>query len=214
MGLGDSFANHYYAGVAAHPKFADDVVLSIGACEPSPMYEHEVVADDPQIFSPCTSRRRYDQQLLINDIIAKGTLRLVIMAGIVPEPSEDYIRRINERIAFIESNGAQVVMILPHLRSDYFTEACFARPLQPTPQTCVEPATKAFDLRQGVQPLIDSVSASHPTVRFFDPNTVNCSTAECSFMIEGRPLFRDEYDHLSNLGSRLMVERLVETTMQ
>ncbi len=208
--LGSSYANHHYPGVTSNPTFAGQSVLSIGSCEPGWVNESDLDGNADE-FNPCTVSHAFDQMKMINGIIAKGTIKLAILDGLVRSPPTDaYIENVEERIAFLEAHGAKVVLFTPHMKSDYFIKACFARPLRPPAETCEVPVAKAQALTQTMKPLVDHVGMTHPEVAIFDPNQLFCDGEKCSFMQDGKPLFRDEYNHLSEFGSETMAARLVD----
>lgn len=210
--LGSSYANHHYPGVVSNPAFAGQSVLSIGSCEPGWVNETDVEASpDADQFNPCTTRHAFEQMNMINGIIAKGTIKLAILDGLVRSPpTPAYISAVEKRIAFLEANGAKVVLLTPHMKSEYFIKACFARPLRPPAETCEVPISKAEELTQTMKPLVDHLISKHPEVAIFDPNSLFCDGATCSFIKDGKPLFRDEYNHLSEFGSDEMSRKLVE----
>lgn len=214
--IGDSFANHYYAGLVAHPAFAGDVVLSIGSCEPSLIRPEEVV-EVAETFDPCTPVRKFDQQQLIDQIIETEKPRLVIMGemnsaapGGVPNTTQNYIDRVLERIAYIRNSGAKVIVIRPHLRSTYFTRGCFSRPLAPAEYSCEVDSSVGQSHSNGTQPLAAAIMAEFPDVAVVNPDLFMCDESVCSFVRDGRPLFRDEYDHFSIYGSELAFKALME----
>ncbi|WP_051447593.1 acyltransferase family protein [Rhizobium leguminosarum] len=210
--LGSSYANHHYPGIASNEAFAGQSVLSIGSCEPGWVTESDVEANlDADEFNPCTTRHAYDQMNMINGIIAKGTIKLAILDGLVRSPpTPAYIEAVEKRIAFLEAHGAKVVLYTPHMKSDYFIKACFARPLRSPAETCEVPISRAEEITKTMKPLVDHLRSTHPEVAIFDPNTLFCNGATCSFKRDGKPLFRDEYNHLSEFGSDKMAANLVD----
>lgn len=207
--LGDSFANHHYAGLIASPAFEGETILSIGTCEPSMMSANDL-KPQAETYSPCTLARKLDQQTLIDKIIATSPLDLVIVDGLLREVTEDYIDRLDARLSAVAASGAKVVVMLPHLRSAYYIRGCFDRPLKALTVTCEVPASEAAALKEALRPLVERISQAHPEIAFFDPNSLFCGPEVCSFVKDERPLFRDDSDHLSIFGSELMTANLVD----
>jgi hypothetical protein len=50
--------------------------------------------------------------------------------------------------------------------------------------------------------LRDQLGKTNPNVAFFDQNELFCHGENCSFVRDGMPLFRDEFHHLSEYGSK------------
>lgn len=207
--LGNSYANHYYPGIVKNPAFGGQTVLSVGGCDPSMVYASEVVPE-PNSVEPCTLERRYDQQLMIDRAILDNTMRLVIIAGVIKPFTADYLKRYLERLASIEASGARIIYIVPHLHSGYFIRACFSRPFMVAERDCAVSASDLSEIRRAAEPLIEAIRMQHPRVLIFDPNDVFCAEEVCSFVRDGRPLFRDEYSHLTEYGSALVIQSLVD----
>lgn len=63
------------------------------------------------------------------------------------------------------------------------------------------PAGDRDAIAKGFKPLIDEISIKHPGVAFFDQNEMYCGKDGCSLVIDGLPLFRDQYSHYSIYAS-------------
>lgn len=199
--LGSSFANHLYPGIASHPEFAEQSVLSIGACAPMMLPPTTAVA---QTNSPCEAPSWYNQQEYIKDLVKQaGTVRLVFMDGVYisgrAEASD--IERVREWVDFLQEQGAKVVIYTPHVRRDGYIKGCFARPLKVPTMSCdIDPA-EIQRIRDNFQPLVDVIRVSNPGVIFYDQNELFCSDDICSFVRDGMPLLRDDTGHYSEYAS-------------
>ena len=206
--LGTSHANQLYPGLAGHPALSQQTVLSIGSCQPVTIGPADVTAEDP--LNPCTGAGVLRQQRFIDDLIVRTpTIKHVVLDGLQIGPDSDYIDRLTSRVAFLEQAGAKVIVFTPHLRSGFDIRGCYSRPLRSASRRCELAASDRRDLDEQFKPLISSLSVSHPGVAFFDPNDLFCDDARCRFIANGLPLFRDEYDHMSEYASRLLAERFV-----
>jgi hypothetical protein len=205
--LGSSYANQLYPGLASQPALSNQVVLSIGACQP---VTGEADFGEEEPGNPCTGPGVLRQQQFIDDLITRTpTIRFIILDGLPIEPEEGYIARLAARIGFFERAGAKVIVLTPHLRPDYDVRGCFTRPLRQASRSCEVDAGGRRQLTESFQPLISSIAASHPGVSFFDPNDLFCDGERCRYVVNGLPLYRDEFQHLSEYASRLLAERLV-----
>ncbi|MNJ44969.1 hypothetical protein D3C77_400430 [compost metagenome] len=52
----------------------------------------------------------------------------------------------------------------------------------------------------------EAILAKHPEVKFFDQNELICKSGSCSMVIDGMPLFRDQFYHYSEYASKKMSE--------
>ena len=133
-----------------------------------------------------------------------------VVPGGVPYLSESYSERIVDRVGQIRAAGSHVVVILPHIRSTYPVRGCFARPLLSPTYTCEISRETIEAFRAGSAPLALAVHRKFPEVVVFDPNEVFCSNEQCSFVLDGRPMFRDEYDHFTIHASEVAVRAMIE----
>ncbi|EJM69387.1 acyltransferase family protein [Pseudomonas sp. GM55] len=207
--LGNSYANHLFPGLAAEDKIKNQTILSIGACAPNmgdPSDENT-----PTTIVPCSGSRAYHQKLLINSIIEKDkTIKYAILDGLDPRPDSKAITTIEERIAYLESNGIKVIVFVPHITANHDLKGCFSRPLKSGPASCdISPQARETALND-FKPLADEISSKHPTVQFFDQNELFCNFLGCSFIKNGMPLFRDEYSHYSEYASTELAKIFVK----
>ena len=207
--LGNSYANHLYPGLAAENKINNQTILSIGACSPNqgiPSDENTATT-----ISPCSGYRAYHQKLLINSIIEKDkTIKYAILDGLDPKPDENAIATIEERISYLEGNGIQVILFVPHITTTHDLKGCFSRPLKSGPASCdVSPQARETAFND-FKPLVDKISSKHPTVRVFDQNELFCNFLGCSLTTNGMPLFRDEYSHYSEYASTELAKLFVK----
>lgn len=126
------------------------------------------------------------------------------MSGLKPGSSET--EALKRRLDFLEQNGAEVVVFWPHIRTDGDLKDCFARPFKSPQKSCAIAPQDRAKIVAGFDPLVKSIQMSNPKVRFFDPSDVYCNEANCSFIADGLPMFRDEYAHFSEAGSRLVAQ--------
>ena len=206
--LGSSYANALYPGLASQPALSAQTVLSIGTCHPVTVDPSTADDDDPD--DPCSGRRALRQQHFIDDLVASTpTIKFIILDGLYEDPDADYIARLQSRIRAFEHTGARVIVFEPHLRMEVDIRGCFNRPLRPASLSCDFDTARRDEERRSFQPLIDALSISNPSVLFFDPNGLFCQGARCSLVRDGLPLYRDEYQHISEYGSRLLSDLFV-----
>jgi hypothetical protein len=153
---------------------------------------------------PCTAVRQFAQQRFIDQLIASlPSIRYVLLAGLEPEPTPEYILRLGRRIEWLESRGIRVILFTPHLIPPFNIEGCVPRPLAEKRNTC-ELGLEAHALQQQrFAPLVAAMSKAHPRVLVFDQNAVFCDARTCSMLRNGQLLLRD-HTHISEFGSRLV----------
>jgi hypothetical protein len=205
--LGNSFANHLYPGMIG--MMPNESVLSIGACPPLEVDNKLIPFDAATNSSPCAGIRWYDQQQLIDGIVKSAKPKLVIVAGVDPDPSPTKIESLRKRIDFMERHGAKVVVFWPHARPDNDIKGCFARPFKAPQKSCEITLSYRRKIADGFIPVMESIKTTNPTVEFFDPTEAFCSAGKCSFVAEGLPTIRDQYGHYSRQGSRLVAEKFI-----
>lgn len=201
MVLGTSYANQVYPGLASHPALSRHTILSIGTCHP---VAPEPGADEDD---PCAG----PQQAFVDRLIANNPgLEYIILDGLRPDPDAGYIAALSSRVTGFERSGAQVIVFEPHLKADFDIRACYSRPFRHATRRCESDASRREEMRAAFAPLAGSLAAAHPKVLFFDPNGLFCDDQRCRFVADGRPLYRDEYHHLSEYGSGLLAENFVD----
>lgn len=196
--VGNSYANHLLPGLAHNSSMNNKSVLSIGTCSPDLLPNTE----QGDIPSPCSGTRPQEQTNIIKSIAASSqSVKLVILSGLENKTNPSLIEAAKEKIDFFESKGATVVIFTPHLKIKYDIKSCYGRPLISQQKDCKINAAEINEHRIAFQPFIDSMAKSNPRVKFFDTNSLFCSSGECSYVKDGIPLLRDEASHLSEFGS-------------
>jgi peptidoglycan/LPS O-acetylase OafA/YrhL len=198
--LGNSYANHLYPGFVHNKRLAQHSVLSIGTCDVG------MLAGDSEQDrkSPCAGDNYTRQVAFINDLIrGSGSVRFVIIDGLAIEPDAAYIQRVKQRIEFLESTGARVIVFKPHVRPGFDVKSCFSRPLRRKAQDCSFAPAERQKMDEQFRPLVDAISSTNPRVLFFDQNEMYCESGTCAYIRNGMPLYRDKA-HLSEYGSDLL----------
>ena len=202
--LGNSFANHLYAGLVNNRYFKNESILSIGACDPQ-WYDETNFSPTPLNKHPCSGSRPLLHQKVVNDIVEKNkSIKYVIFSGLSPNPDATYIAHIKKRIDFLEKYGVRVIVFVPHLQLPYDIRNCFSRPyaINKSKFSCELNIQDHKNILESFSPLIISLKTTNPNVLFFDPNKVFCHENKCSMIDNGLPLFRDRYQHFSVYGSK------------
>ena len=198
--LGNSYANHLFPGLAANKKTSHQTILSIGACAPNAGEPSD--ENTEPTTTPCSGNRAYHQKLLINSIIEKDkTIKYAILDGLDKKPDERAKASVEERVAYLEKNGIQVILFVPHITTTHDLKSCFSRPLKRGPSACDVSQHARETAMNDFKPMIDSILSKHPNVRVFDQNELFCNFLGCSLVKNGMPLFRDEYSHYSEYAS-------------
>ena len=192
--LGNSYANQLYPGLVQNDAFGHLTFLSIGICGPT-------FEDPPNKSLQCKA-----QQQFIYDIFLSGDepTRFVILASMPPqgEWNDEYLAQLRKPISFFESHGAKVIVFSPHLTPGYSINSCFARPLVPAANDCIEPIEIWEEAAKDFEIFSEKIRQSNPKVLFFDQNGVFCEFEDCRFRtVEGIPLYRDESFHLTEFAS-------------
>ncbi|GEM_PF-1200439 len=198
--LGNSYANQLYPGFAKNSKLSHHSVLSIGTCSAGA----DGSGDDPR--SPCYRSRAKEQADFIDQIIRRTpSLRFVILDGLQRNPSADYISRVRDRISFLEKQGLQVIVFVPHIKPGFDPKACFKSPLKQNSKDCLIPSSERKRIFDDFSPLIKAIETYNSNVLVFDQNNVFCDRKDgnCSFVRDGLPLHRDE-GHISEYTSILL----------
>lgn len=206
--LGTSYANHLYPGMVAQPSLASKGVLSIGACSMDAK-----VTNNPEAtagFSPCSGNRPYDQKILIDSIIENGSVRYAIIDGLNPIQTDATIAILQERLVRLEKKGIQIIIFKPHVLRQGDLKSCFSRPLKSLTSSCNLETSEREKVDANFQPLVDKLRITNPSIKFFDQNELYCSKNGCSLILDGMPLFRDEYSHYSEFASRKLAELFVK----
>ena len=199
--LGNSFTNQLYPGFAQNPKLSHHSVLSIGTCSVGENGSN----NDPR--NPCYGSRQKEQADFIDEIIkVTPSLEFVILDGLRKKPTAEYISSILDRISFLERQGLQVIVFVPHIQPDFHPKACFVTPLKYTLRDCLISSSERQSILDNFNPLIEAVEASKSNALVFDQNDVFCDRMDgkCSFVRDGLPLHRDSSGHTSEYASILL----------
>jgi peptidoglycan/LPS O-acetylase OafA/YrhL len=205
--FGSSYANHLYPGLAANNEFKNNTVLNIGACGVgSPKYSDKTILGGND---PCTGYRPEHQENLIFDIIEKSkTVKYAIIDGLVNTPyGEFYISIVEERIARLLENNVKVIVFVPHMTFNTDIKGCFTRPFfSGMNEGCSVSIEKKKEVDVRFKPMMDAILAKHPSVKFFDQNELICGSSKCSMVLDGMPMYRDQFYHYSEYASQKMSE--------
>lgn len=209
--FGNSYANHLYPGLAQNKDFANNTILNIGACGVgSPDYTDQTITGGAD---PCTGYRPAHQEDLIFDIIKQSnTVKYAIVDGLINTPyGEFYISVVKKRIARLIEQNVKVVVFVPHMTFDVDVRGCFTRPLvSATAEGCTLPIEKKHEVDERFKPMKDAILAEFPDVKFFDQNQLICDSDNCSMVLDGMPVFRDQFYHYSEYASDRMSEYFSE----
>lgn len=189
MLLGNSYANHLYPGIANNRNNASNI-LSIGTSDVTLGYKAEK-------GSPLEKQMHF-----LNEIIKdEKSIRTVIISGVNPTPDALYIKNFMRRIDLIKGEGKQVIIFYPHAKMNKNIKACFTRPLKPATQVCKTDTEEIDSIRHDFNLIKSAVAAKYPDIKFFDPNDAFCDKFGCSSVVDGLPVFRDDYKHFSVYAS-------------
>lgn len=208
--LGNSYANHLHPGLSNNYNLRKHTFLSIGSCSPNWVEKEHLSKNTTK--NPCSGYRKLDQQRLINGIIEDTTsLKYVFMSGLPDiDFDEHYFLNLKKRIDFIEKNGVKLVIFKPHLRSKKDIKKCFPRPFSTSRWDCEVDYSEYLESMNNFNSYVDRISLTNPNVLFFDPNELFCRNQKCSLIHNRMPLYRDQYQHISEYGSGVLSEIFVE----
>lgn len=191
MLLGNSYANHLYPGLAFNAYLKDLNVLSIG------MKDVTLGINYPDVKVV-----REEYTFLNNLIKNTPSIKYVIISGISISADDKYITALSSRVRTIESYGKKVIIFAPHVKLSDNIKACFARPLKKPQQDCVTNTDELIKIRAMFELIKTKVSHDNPGTLYFDPNDVICTKEKCSSVINGMPVYRDDYKHFSEYASK------------
>ncbi|MEI9940712.1 MAG: acyltransferase family protein [Pseudomonadota bacterium] len=207
--LGTSYANHLYPGLVSNPHTQAHTILSIGSCS----VELGYIEHNPSLAKnfACNDTRPAHQRQLIDELVKKaGTVKYAIIDGLSYQRDDEFIPNLERRVTFLEENGIQVIVFVPHIRANHRNlRGCFARRLHPRALNCDLEPTARDDMNKDFAPVVARLSHSHPAVKFFDQNQVFCDAKGCSLIRDGMPLFRDQRSHYSEYGSEQVAKLFV-----
>ena len=203
MLIGNSFANHLYPGLVSEKDIGDKSILSIGACQ----FDGPGVANSTiPTFSPCSGSRPQEQLELIDRIVAQGSVKYAIIDGLSPSQSADTIDRVSKGVDYLEAHGVRPIIFVPHITTTGDLKGCFARPLKAPQKQCTFDASLRANFEKPFQPLINTFAKTHPEIKFFYQNDLFCDKKKCSFVLDGMPIFRDQFSHYSVYASDRMAD--------
>ncbi len=139
---------------------------------------------------------------LVNGLIeANGSIRFAILAGLAATFDASYIEALRKRVSFLEENNIQVIVFAAGVPLGYDIRACYRRPLMGTSATCQIGHQAHANIRKNFELLEAEIHRSNPSALFYDPNLFYCGDAVCNFKIDGMPMYRDQFGHLSEYAS-------------
>ncbi len=209
--LGNSFANHLYPGIIK--QFPNETVLSIGTCDPTFTRRKEFPAH------PCSGDKPLKQKEYIDSIIREsGTVKTVIVDGLCQFPiderctfkNDEYIQLLNKRIEYMSNMGIKVIFFAPHLTLDYNIRACMSRPFKKPQMDCLISKEKHKEAIKSFVSEMRQIKDKYSNVYIFDQNTAFCNESGCNMMVDGIPVFRDEYYHFTQFASEKVGEKFKE----
>lgn len=201
--VGSSFANHLYPAFANNESMRGNSVLSIGTCSVDIMQSDVEAIDKVSETSPCGSTKAKDQREFIKNLIkTTPSIKYAILSGLHSVQTPETIASIVSYVEFLEGRGIKPIIFIPHVSAYKDLKSCFSRPFKVgSVDGCMVPAGDRDAIAKGFKPLIDEISIKHPGVAFFDQNEMYCGKDGCSLVIDGLPLFRDQYSHYSIYAS-------------
>jgi peptidoglycan/LPS O-acetylase OafA/YrhL len=213
--LGSSKANDFYPGVILNRNLKHHSVLSFGNCDPALAGENWKYYTEINHWpgAPCWgSRHLLEQQHINNIIINEKSIKFIILGGLDPFPSIEYIVRLKLRIDFFESHGITVIIINPLVSLiDFNPQMCYSRPLAAAKiKNCSISINSYLDQKKKFLPLINTIKKTNPNVKFFDLNSTFCDEDKCTFAYPSFPVFRDAALHLSVQASKNVIDTLVD----
>lgn len=203
--MGNSFANHIYPGLKSSPAFKDQTILSFGACDPT--LADTQPSETPKTGRPCAGFRPLHQMQYIKNIISQSPgLKYVLISGLSGAPTDKYIASLKEKVSYIERSGAKAIIFVPHMVLPYDIKGCFSRPFISPKNDCTKPESDLLRLKSSFSKLMNEIKSSNPKTLFFDQNQFFCNSKECNFIVDGMPVFRDEFGHYSEYASMKLAE--------
>lgn len=188
--LGNSYANHLYPGMALNKKMENVNFLSLGTAS--------VVEGKVNSYRKASR----DHYAFMDDIInMESSIKYVIISGVEVSPDSKYISYLSNRIKMIHSLGKKVIVFYPHVKLKNNIKACFSRPFKKPSQDCVTDDTEAKDIYKKFNAVKLAILKNNPDTLFFNPNNVFCKDGKCSSVLNGMPIYRDDYKHFSVYAS-------------
>lgn len=202
--LGNSYANHLYPGVAFQGKDKNLNVLSIGTSEITygMVAGHGSIGEKQMHFIDGIISNSPSIKYVIVSGLITGDTEIKTEDGFINYPFSDYVVNFNKRIDTLVKAGKKVIIFSPHIKMNKNIKACFSRPLKPSTQDCNADYREWNEIKHSFDVIKSSVLKRHPEVMFFDPNSTFCRYGRCSSVLDGMPVYRDDYKHMSEFASR------------
>jgi hypothetical protein len=208
MLIGNSFANHLYAGFVDNPELAHLNVLSYGSCQPGGRLidcevQRKIIEHNLSIKYVFISERWPVPDSDAPDKEIKGVPNFI--AG---KTENQYKTFWGDYIDFLIRRGIKVFVFGPKPEVNYDIRSCYSRPLMPGANSCIISRTEANRQTQAITKTLKELAESRPGVVYFDQMPLICGEKECSLTKSGLPLLRDN-GHYSEYGSTQQLSRFV-----
>jgi len=211
--FGDSYANHFYAGMVSDPRLKDETILSYGSCEPSAIM--------PARKDDCSQ-----QMALVENT---SSLRLVIVGAAWPLFDDslvmtnsaasdliDYPEYDEYRVALLEQmerlarRDIEIILVGPKPEVGYDISDCFGRPFRSATQSC-QIMRNIFESKSALTiSLLNEIADRYENITYYDPSPLFCIDDICRMITpEEYPLLRDNV-HYSVFGSRHAVREMLD----
>jgi len=235
--LGDSHANHYYAGLESALSAGGTGLFAVGSGNCPPFYGVDIhlggyvkhcaalfdgvldyVIKSPDIHSVILSSYAISSITGGFDYGTGGYIRLVAAAGErAGRPGNGsgnnldvYLAGLERTLIRLTAAGKNVVFVLDTPELDFDPNTCVRRPLQISVRSpCAVPRAKVEHRLTGTQTRILAVLDKFPAVKVFNPVPLLCDANNCYARQGGEFLYADR-DHLSADGSRYIGKWLVQ----
>ncbi|MEZ1321561.1 acyltransferase family protein [Pseudomonas fluorescens] len=208
--IGNSYANHLYAGLVEDHRFSKQNILSYGSCEPGGyeidcVVQEKIVAENPSIKFAIINElwpRLNDQGQTI-DMVAGGKPKSDT------NTAQRYEKFLNDKIDFLNSHGVTTIIFQPKPETLYESVTCFSRPFAPAANSCELDIDHVREQQAGIRAVINRVKAKHPEIFVFEQNPLFCDGDVCSVIKDQLPLLRDN-GHYNERGSLLIIGQFAD----
>lgn len=203
--IGDSYANHLYAGLVENNDFSEQNILSYGSCSPGTQLidcnvHKQIIINNPTV-----------KYALINFLwprLNSDGVSLDLITGKrkndrnTGEIYEDYL---DDIVTFLLDNGVTPILFHPKPEINYDISSCFSRPLATSARDCTVKKEEVSKQQEGILAVINRIAIRYPQAYAFNQNQIFCDfEATCSLIKNGLPLLRDK-GHYSIYGSKLLM---------
>jgi SGNH domain (fused to AT3 domains) len=203
--LGDSYANHLYAGIIKNDQLSHHSVLSYGACNFDLIPTTKIGCDAQDELIKNTPTLRY---AILNNWwgVADENGHFSYVLDNIKHTSnselnkELLIKKLNERILLLKSKNIKVVIFEPKPILEYDIKACFARPFKKPAKDCVISQDSVKKQQEDLLSVFVQIKKLHPDVGVFEQNTLFVEDDSFRTIKNGMPLLRDN-GHYSVYGS-------------